>query len=390
MNHANPIKQRSKYSNTCRVLTIIFFVLHCVMFIFLFHQQYYHGTNGFMSDMLMHIEFFKTGKNLYSLTYVCLGLLNMLPNPGDCIAVYQTALLLLGVFATKKLLQFLMPHKDKWIVWVYAWMCNMFFKIVIPLIPFVGTFRYEVILNFNVYHNPTYIAMKPFAILSVYYFLTFIKTYHTKRISVKQWLIFTGLMLLTTAFKPNFIVGFSLAVLCVLIIDFFRHKGKNILNYIIVGTAVLPSIGLTLFQQSKVFDNSSHLRIGFMTALNAMNQYSLITIFLSMVFPLAILAYCFRDVVKDKFYAFGVLQMVTNLAITFFVYEDGWRLNHGNFLWSSYFAVGIFCAVSMYKHNKLVEQNNKGAVIITSAILGAHVMGWVNYVFDLLNGGRPF
>ena len=42
-----------------------------------------------------------------------LGLLNMLPNPGDCIAVYQTALLLLGVYATKKLLQFLMPHKDK-------------------------------------------------------------------------------------------------------------------------------------------------------------------------------------------------------------------------------------------------------------------------------------
>lgn len=197
-------------------------------------------------------------------------------------------------------------------------------------------------------------------------------------------------MLLTTAFKPNFIVGFSLAVLCVLIIDFFRHKGKNILNYIIVGTAVLPSIGLTLFQQSQVFDESSHLRIGFMTALNSMSKWPLITVFLSMVFPIVILLYSCRDVFKDKFYAFGILQMITNLCITFFVYEDGRRLNHGNFLWSSYFAVGIFCAVSMYKHNKLVEKNNKGAVIITSAILGAHFMGWVNYVFDLVNGGRPF
>ena len=390
MNQAKRIQQKSKYSKTCMGLTVFFFIGYSIIFFYLFHQQYYFGDYGWMSDMLKHIEFFHTGKNLYSLTYILLGLLDGLPFPGHFIAVFQTGLLLFGVYATKMLLQFLMPHKDKWVVWVYAWMCNMFFKIIIPIIPFIGTFRYEVVLNFNVYHNPTYIAMKPFAILSVLYFLTFIKTYHTQRIGLKQWLVFTGLMLLTTAFKPNFIVGFSLAVLCVLIIDFFRHKGKNILNYIIVGTAVLPSIGLTLFQQSRVFDDTSHLRIGFMTALNSMNKWPLITMFLSMVFPVVILIYSYRDVFKDKFYAFGILQMITNLCITFFVYEDGWRLNHGNFLWSSYFAVGIFCAVSMCKHNKLVEKNNKGAVIITSAILGAHFMGWVNYVFDLVNGGRPF
>lgn len=382
--------QKSKYSNTCMVLSMIFFVGYSAMFLYLFHQQYYFGNYGWMSDMLMHIDFFKTGENLYSLTYVVLGLLDKLPFPGEAIAVYQTGMLLLGVFATKKLLQFLMPGRDKWIVWVYAWMCNMFFKIIIPLIPFVGTFRYEVLLNFNVYHNPTYIAMKPFAIFSVYYFLTFIKTYHSERIGIKKWLIFTGLMLLTTAFKPNFIVGFSLAVLVVLIFDFIKHKGKNILNYIIVGTTVLPSIALVIFQQSQVFDDKSHLRVGFMTALNAMDKNSLITLFLSMVFPIAITIYCFKDIFKDKLYAFGILQMLTNLCITFFVYEDGWRLNHGNFIWSSYFAVGIFCAVSMYKHNKLVQTNRKDAVIITSAILGAHFMGWVNYVFDLLNGGRPF
>ena len=390
MNQAKRIQQKSKYSKTCMGLTVFFFIGYSIIFFYLFHQQYYFGDYGWMSDMLKHIEFFHTGKNLYSLTYILLGLLDGLPFPGHFIAVFQTGLLLFGVYATQMLLQFLMPHKDKWVVWVYAWMCNMFFKIIIPIIPFIGTFRYEVVLNFNVYHNPTYIAMKPFAILSVLYFLTFIKTYHTQRIGLKQWLVFTGLMLLTTAFKPNFIVGFSLAVLCVLIIDFFRHKGKNILNYIIVGTAVLPSIGLTLFQQSRVFDDTSHLRIGFMTALNSMNKWPLITMFLSMVFPVVILIYSYRDVFKDKFYAFGILQMITNLCITFFVYEDGWRLNHGNFLWSSYFAVGIFCAVSMCKHNKLVEKNNKGAVIITSAILGAHFMGWVNYVFDLVNGGRPF
>ena len=169
----------------------------------------------------------------------------------------------------------------------------------------------------------------------------------------------------------------------------FKHW-IYIVKTIIVGTAVLPSIALVIFQQSQVFDDSSHLRVGFMTALNAMDKNSLITLFLSMVFPIAVTLYCFKDIFKDKFYAFGILQMLTNLCITFFVYEDGWRLNHGNFIWSSYFAVGIFCAVSMYKHNKLVQTNRKDAVIITSAILGAHFMGWVNYVFDLLNGGRPF
>lgn len=390
MNHLTPPAQKSRYSKTCMVITAVFFVGYTAMFLSLFYHQYYYGYYGYMSDLLYHIEFFKTGENLYSLMYVLLGLLDMLPSPGEFIAVFQTGLLLFGVYATKKLLQFLMPHKDKWVVWVYAWMCNMFFKIIIPVIPFVDTFRYEVILNFNVYHNPTYIAMKPFAILSVYYFLTLIKKYPKQGITVKEWFIFMGLMLTATAFKPNFIVGFSLAVLCVLIFDFIRFKGKNILNYIAVGTTVLPSIALTFFQQTQVFNDNSHIRIGFMTALNAMDEWPLITVFLSMVYPLVILAYNFKDAFKDKLYAFGLLQMLTNLAITFFVYEDGPRLTHGNFLWSSYFAVGIFVMVSMYKFNKLAEKNNKGAVIISSAILGAHFMGWVNYVFDLLNGGRPF
>ncbi|MBQ2972701.1 MAG: hypothetical protein IJE16_09200 [Ruminococcus sp.] len=390
MNRVKKIQQKSKYSNLCMALTVIFFVGYSAMFITLFHHQYYMSDIGYLADLLYHIEFFETGENMYSLMYVLLGLLDKLPSSGVGIAVFLTGLLLLGVYATKCLLQYLMPHKDKWVVWVYAWICNMFFKIIIPIIPMVGTFRYEVVLNFNVYHNPTYIAMKPFAILSVLYFLTFIKTYHKERISAKQWLVFTGLMLLTTAFKPNFIVGFSLAVLCVLIIDFVKNRGKNILNYILVGTAVLPSIALTFLQQSQLFNDNSHIRIGFMTGLKAMDEYPLLTVILSMVFPIVILIYSYRDVFKDKLYAFGLLQMLTNLAITFFVYEDGPRLNHGNFLWSSYFAVGIFCAVSMYKFNKLVEENNKGGVIISSSTLGAHFMGWINYVFDLLNGGRPF
>lgn len=384
------LRQKSKYSKLCMGLTIFFFVGYCAMFLTLFYKQYYFGHYGYMSDLLYHIEFFKTGENMYSLMYVFLGLLDMLPFPGEFIAVFLTGLLLLGVYATKKLLQFLMPHKDTWVVWVYAWVCNMFFKILIPIIPFISTFRYETVLNFNVYHNPTYIAMKPFAVLSVYYFLTFIKKYPTEGIKVKEWFIFSGLMLAATAFKPNFIVGFSIAVLFVLIFDFFSHKGKHILNYIAVGTTVFPSIALTVFQQTQVFNENSHIRIGFMTALNAMNDWPLVGIILSMVFPIVILIYNFKDIFKDKFYTFGLLQMLTNLFITFFVYEDGPRLAHGNFLWSSYFAVGIFVIVSMYKFNKLAEQNNKGAIALTSAILGAHFMGWLNYCFDLLNGGRPF
>ena len=394
MRNLRTISQEKKIALVCKIATIVFFIGYSIFFTILFHR-YYTCTSRDMywSDLLLHLGFARKGMNLYSLTYLLLGLVDKLPHAGWLTSGMLTAFLLLGVVASKLLLQQIMPKVNKWIVWVLAWIANMFFTFNISYFPGVGELDYRGMLNFNVYHNPTYIMMKPFALLTLWFFFRLINKYADEGIKVYEWFVLSGLMLLTTWFKPNFMIGFSLSLLCLLIFDFIRHRGKKILNYIALGTTVFPSVALMYFQQTVLFsggNSNSQMKLGFMTGLRAMAHHPEIKIFLSLIFPLVILCFVFKDLIKDRFYAFGWFHMIVNLGITVFVYETGYRLHHGNFIWSSFFALGVLFIVSLAKLVKLAQEKRVGALALSSGALGAHVFCWINYVCDLMSGTMGF
>lgn len=387
------LSQKQKVSRYCMIATVAITFVYTAVLLLLFYRQYYltNNVDYYKSDLTMHIKFGKSGESLYSLMYLCLGLLDSLPYPGVCIGVFLVLFLLFGVWATKQLIAYLRPAQDKWVVWVYAWICNMVFPLTVPYFPHFGSFDYRGLLNFNIYHNSTYIAMKPFALLAVLCFFKLMDNrYEQKRISAKEWIVFSLMMLLATAFKPNFIIGFSLTMLCVLIADFIRCRGKNILNFILVGTTVFPSAALTLYQQSQLFGESSQIKIGFLTALRAMTEHPEIPLLLSFVFPLVILAFSFRDLKSDKLYRFTWLHMLINLFMTLFLYETGKRIKHGNFLWGSYFAIGLLFIFSVCKLDGLIEKKKTACIVCGSMILGMNIFCWFNYMCDILNGNFPF
>ena len=387
------LTHRQKVSRICFFDETATTEIYTIVMLTLFYRQYYwtNNVNYFKSDLTMHIKFGKSGDSLYSLMYICLGFLDSLPYPGICIGVFLTAFLLFGVWATRQIIAFARPKQDKWVVWIYAWICNLVFPLTVSYIPHFGSFNYRGLLNFNIYHNSTYIAMKPFALLAVLcFFKMMFNRYYEKRISVKDWIVFSLMMLLATAFKPNFIVGFSLTVLCVLIADFIRCRGKNILNFILVGTTVFPSVLLTLYQQAQLFDEKSQMKIGFMKALGAMTKHPAIPVLLSLAFPLVILAFAFKDIKPDKFYRFAWVHMLINLAMTLFLYETGSRLKHGNFLWGSYLAIGLLFILSVCKLDELFEKRKLGYAFCGSMVLGMNVFCWFNYIFSILKGNFPF
>lgn len=394
MRNLKTISQEKRIASVCRVLTVIFFIGYAVFFTVLFHRMYLCTSRDmYWSDLLLHLGFARKSMNLYSLTYLLLGAVDKLPSPEWMIPSMLTAFLLLGVVASKLLLQELMPKLNGWIVWILAWISNMFFALNVTYFPLIGEIDYRGLLNFNVYHNPTYIMMKPCAIFCIWFFFRLINKYAEKGIRVWEWFVFAGLMLLTTFFKPNFMIGFSITLLIVLIVDFIRHRGKKILNYIALGTTVFPSVALMYFQQTVLFsggNSNSQMKLGFMVGLRAMAHHPEIKIFLSMIFPIVILCFVFRDMFKDRIFAFGWLHMIVNLGITVFLYETGYRLHHGNFIWNSFFALGILFMVSIVKYVKLAQEKRVGAFALTSGALGAHVFCWVNYVCDMMSGTMGF
>ena len=156
---------------------------------------------------------------------------------------------------------------------------------------------------------------------------------------------------------------------------------------------MFPSVALMYFQQTVLFsggNSNSQMKLGFMVGLRAMAHHPQIKIFLSLIFPLVILCFVFKELIKDRFYAFGWFHMIVNLCITVFVYETGYRLHHGNFIWSSFFALGILFMVSLAKLVKLGQERRIGALALSSGALGAHVFCWINYVCDLMSGSMGF
>ncbi len=392
----NKLSQRQKTARACMIATIVFALAYTAVFLLIFYRQYYwenRAAGFYMSDTHAHIKFGQSGQSLYSLMYLTLGLLDRLPMGGVWIAAFLVILLLFGILATKMLLQYLLPKQNKWVVWIYAFLCNMVFPITMAYVPYFGDFRYKGMLNFNIYHNSTYIGMKPFALLAVLFLFRILKTYAEQRMSWKDWVGLAGMMLAATAFKPNFIVGFAVAILVVLIVDFIRVRGKHFLNFVIMGSTVLPGFFLTLYQRAALYEADSagsQLKIGFLTALRAVVKHPEIPLLLSFVFPLVVLAFCIKDLKSDKFYRFAWLHMLINLAMTVMLYETGARLRHGNFFWGSYFAIGVVFILSVVKLDELIEKKRMGALTVSSMALGAHVLCWVNYVCTIIKGAKPF
>ena len=390
------LSHQQKTYRTCMFATAALTLIYTAVFLVIFYRQYYwedRRIGFYMSDTHPHIAFGQSGKSLYSIMYLALGALDRLPQAGMWIAAYLALFLLFGIWATKMLLQHLLPERNKWVVWIYAYVCNMVFPITMAYVPYFGDFRYKGMLNFNIYHNSTYIGMKPFALLAVLFLFRVIKTYAEKRMSWKDWAGLSGMMLAATAFKPNFIVGFAPAILVVMIVDFFRVRGKHFLNFLIMGTTVLPGFFLTLYQSAALYQtetSDSQLKIGFLTAMKAVVKHPAVPLFLSFVFPLVILAFAFRDLKTDKLYRFVWLHMAINLVMTLFLYESGRRLIHGNYFWGSYFAIGVVFILSVAKFDGLVQRQKTGSLVVSSMVLGAHVLCWINYVCTIIKGAKPF
>ena len=142
---------------------------------------------------------------------------------------------------------------------------------------------------------------------SILIFLKLKDQYFLEKIKFREWITFSFLMFITTWFKPNFILGFAPCMLIIMIIDFVRGHGKKILNYIVFGSTVFPSVILLLWQQSQLFNKNPGNSLG-LSVFKVWGCYArnpIIAIIQSLAFPLVVLVFNYKDLMKDKTYGFA-------------------------------------------------------------------------------------
>ena len=308
----------------------------------LFYRQAvgYPGPWGnYISDLQVHIGFGLDGTG-YSALYKVIGIFaRHFGNEG--VAAFESAMVVLTWYFAGKLIEKISGFRS--IISLYASLGTIF----LANIHLTNIFNFYYVERFvsQPWHNITYIGMRLFAVLTIYYFIDFYRNY-LNRISWKSYILVTLFLFISASIKANFFVSLSASLLVALIIDFAgdRARIENLKKYFIAGSMVFPSCAV-LYLQARILYPSGIASgdasaagitlVWFADFFHFGAWNGILKIFLGISFP--IIVFIMNKGGSRNFRFIGLFFLVS-FFIAYVFKETGERAEHGNFYW------GIMCA----------------------------------------------
>ncbi|MBE5852733.1 MAG: hypothetical protein E7299_07270 [Lachnospiraceae bacterium] len=406
--------QETKW-NFIRYAIYVVIALYGISSAFLYYKQtQWTGGAVYESDLPAHIKMIIVDGWYYSLTAFVYKALYMFGNGPMAIAVflaictvaavYLTYFLMLKLCDTYKILKIDIEEtlaKSKWesLLLCLAFLINF----VMPCyIRGFSNGRYIGMESANIWHNSTYIVMKPLALLCIILYIDLMDSYQDT-LSVKSWFAFSFTLVICTGVKPSFLVAFAPMMAIFLLLDLI--KGIPFQKVVFFGLTVIPSLLVILLQNAVLFgDNTGNgweIRPGY--ALSMHSGYPLIAAALSILFPLVVLVWNVRRLKIDRWVSFAWLMAFVGFAEVFLLCETGGRASDGNFMWGYSFAILIIFVVSVLlwlaeiqavKACAFLEQEKKAKenylrmayLTVASLVLLYHIYCGAYFYLNLLRG----
>lgn len=392
MERENHIMDKKRQSATkIQVVEYIVLLIVC-LFLFLvmmqlFYRQSIKFEGRYQSDLPAHIEFALEGRG-YSLLYWLIGVFYRITNNTLLVAASEALMIVITFFLTGKLFQLLLESQS-YAKSVFLAIPSTFLTSI--YLPLLWQHYYKQSLITQPYHNITYYGMRVFAVCVMIFFTQMLNGY-LKKISWKNWILLSFFLMLSTAVKPNFLLGYAFTLLIFLLLDFIKYKfaKEPFIHMIFMGLTVVPSILVLLWQAMILYGKSSDgsgigLDLG-----RSFIQYgigaTILKLICSLVFPILILIVNRRRLRRiDKFIA---LMFGVQLAVCVIFVETGTRASAANFYWGLYCA-GFFLFVSTVS---IFIKNCKskmpyGYLAVGAFLLLAHLVSSVGYFLHIFAGG---
>jgi hypothetical protein len=386
----------SKNKNIGKIVFFIFLLIYTISLVFLYYNQLkYPITGRFESDTAVHVDFAINQHYYHSLAAFIYLFLSIFKFSDILIALVLAIATSITVFFTFKLLKAFNEHfkgevNDN-ILYVVSFFANFVMGFYIKAANKQHYIGYE---NANMWHNSTYVFMRLFAVLTIIAFLKLYLNYKEK-IDVKDYLIYTLLLTVTTGFKASFLTVFAPMLAIILLVDLC--KGTKFKNVFIMALSVVLPMGVMVLQSIVMSgsDNSNGYTISPFTALAMRGDHPKATLILSVLFPLIVLFTHVKDFYKDKLYFGTLIMWAVSFLEVFLLLETGERNLDSNFFWGYSIALFFVFLVSMYVAIKdyLKNKPKLSAKIILSletVILLWHVYSGVWYFVLLFSGVTYF
>ncbi len=248
-------------------------------------------------------------------------------------------------------------------------------------------YKYLGVFTANPFHNATYMAARPFAILAFFQYADLLPVYEQKdawKEHGKEYFLFAVYLLLATMTKPSFTIVLVGAAGILMLWRMFRSRFRNFVPTIWLGICFLPTFADLLYQFRGVFvpQEGQEGGIGF-TLGHVWLQYCSnlpLAIGLAIGFPILVLLLNYKELRKDSGYRFSWQLYGMSFLMAFCLYEKGFREMDFNFSWG--YMYGIFFAFV----GALLVLLRATATADTKKKKGLVAIQWLAYLWHLLCG----
>lgn len=395
-------KLREKNNKYNIYIMDMMYIIYFICCLILFYRQSVEYGGKYESDLILHIEFGLTGKDNYSIVYILYGLLYRIFDNTWMIALFLAVVTVLTVKVTSYVFEFLFKTQKTEIstfgLNILAFVSTFVMSIYIP---YIYEFSYYGTLSGQAWHNSTYLLMRILGLLILVLYLKLDSVYLSEGLDKRSALLFTVMLIVINAVKPNFFLAFAPFMAIRLFIDLLSSKVDIKVRFkriIIFGCCVLPSVFVLLIQNQIIYggDNGNGIAIEIGYTISKVG-HPVFKVFVGLAFPLLVLIKDHKDIIRDRIY--GSMWGIWTTAFLEYVFlvETGFRKNHENFAWGMMFGTYILFIVSIYKFicdhmnaraKGCVSMKDRAYIIAGYILLLCHVVSGIFYFGHLLLGGR--
>ena len=362
--------EREKREKQGRLLAGCLYLLYGAACCFLYYHMCLPEKGKYHSDLPAHIQSGMNGE-AYSLLeilykYICRAGLG-----SKVIPVLLTVLTLAAVYLSFRIMQQIVPDGNALALQLLSFAANLEMPLYLPMI---HKYRNMGLQSGSMWHNDTYLGMRVFGLLVLLLYFRHQESYK-ETFKARQWLAFAAAFFLANFMKPNFLLCFAPVMGILLLRDLIKSKGKDFRAVFWFGLAVIPSLGILIFQSIRLFGegtNGGSIAFSVAYILRLRNAHPICSILQSAAFPLAVLLFNWRELKKDRIYATSWIIWLCGFLEFLFLNQTGECQNDGNLTWGYSFCLTLIFAVSAAKLYQVAAKPSKDGK--------AFCFGWKNTI----------
>lgn len=393
-------KKRQMLDRVGTIVLVCLNIIYGILLVYLHYNQILFEVGGpFEADTPYHIKMAVEDKFYYSFTAFVYMFLYKLPFADLLTAIFLSLCEVATVFGTYLLLNELWKKYEIKVGAAVTLLGATALNFVMAFYVKAANARHYIgYQNASIWHNSTYICMKLLGVFVLWYFIKLLDVYKVK-LSIKQWIIFTVLVAVSTGVKPSFLLVFAPVMAIMLLVDWIR--GTKFSRVFVFGLSVVPSLVIILWQNLVLFgsDTGNGFEIRPFYTLAQRSDNPKIALVLSVLFPAIVGFFHIKDVWKDKLYLGSLFIWAVGFLEVFLFAESGTRSKDGNFMWGYSIALFVLFLISFVRW--LRDCKNKeflgkfkllryGYLAIAGCVFAYHFISGIWFFGILLTGATYF